>query len=464
MRKPVYNYHAFITILIDFITVSDLINMNLKKLLLVYLFFLPSLLYAQQSGNYLIKTGKLFDSEAGIFKTGMYILVKQAHIEAIKSEKELTSEEKKNHQLIDLSNYAVLPGLIDAHTHLLFKEEVHPNMDFSALSLEKTLTMQGDAYRAIYGAVRAKSYLYAGITAVQDLGNSGKFADVALKKAIEDGLVEGPRMRTAGQGLSSEGGQLPGLIYKHRNIVDDEYRIIKSADDAIQAVRENINQGADVIKMYADNIPNITALSVNEMKAIVTEAHRYGVRVTAHATSNQSIHDAIIAGADGIEHGYNVADSTLALMAKRKVILVPTDGDSAIWTRFYHLSDPDNKDVAKDVESYQKFLTSRLQRAIKQGVIIAAGSDDYLDLKMTNAESSKRTLIGYFESGATIPQILQFATINASRQLNWSKEIGILKKGYMADIIAVDLNIDTKINAVLNVQFVMKDGIIYVNK
>ena len=152
----------------------------------------------------------------------------------------------------------------------------------------KTLTMQGDAYRAIYGSVRAKAYLEAGITAVQDLGNSGEYADIALRKAINEGLVIGPRMRCAGRGLSSEGGQMPDVIYKHRDIVEDEYRIVKGKDDAMQAVRENITQGADVIKIYSNNTPNVTALSIEEMQAIVKEAHRYGLRVTAHATDNQA--------------------------------------------------------------------------------------------------------------------------------------------------------------------------------
>ena len=127
------------------------------------------------------------------------------------------------------------------------------------------------------------------ITAVQDLGNSGQFADIALRKSINEGLINGPRMRCAGQGLSSEGGQMPDVIYKHRNIVNDEYRIILGITDAIQAVRENITQGADVIKIYSNNTPNVTALSVEEMQAIVKEAHRYGVRVTAHATDNKAI-------------------------------------------------------------------------------------------------------------------------------------------------------------------------------
>jgi imidazolonepropionase-like amidohydrolase len=270
-------------------------------------------------------------------------------------------------------------------------------------------------------------------------------------------------MRCAGPGLSTEGGQMPGLLYKHRDIINDEYRIVKGVDDAKQAVRENITQGADVIKIYSNNTPNNTRLSVEEIKAIVQEAHRYGIRVTAHSTDNNAVYNAVLGGVDGIEHGYQVDDSTLELMAKKKVILVPTDGDSVTFVQYGKLAFPDDKSITANILGYRKYLGSRLQRAIKKGVVIAAGSDDYVDFKLPFSEPSKRTLIGYFESGVAIPQVLQFATINGSRQLNWSNQLGILKPGYLANIIAVDYDLDKNINALLHVHFVMKDGKTIVN-
>ncbi len=436
----------------------------MNKLIFVFLLILPGLLFAQGDKTSLIKTGKLFDSESGEFKTGMDILVKNGRIDNVKADKDISADERATYTLIDLSAYTVLPGLIDVHTHLLLKEEMIPNVDFSALSLEKRLTMEGDAYRAIYGSVRAKAYLEAGITAVQDLGNSGKFADIALRKAIDEGLVPGPRMSCAGQGLSSEGGQIPGLIYKHRDIVNDEYRIISGVDDATQAVRENVNQGATVIKIYSNNTPNKTALSVDEMRAIVKEAHRYGLRVTAHATDNQAVYNAVIAGVDGIEHGYAVADSTLLLMAAKHVILTPTDADKITLTNVLKIVAPDFKDVSPWIKQRQQKYGDRLLRAIKYGVTIAYGSDDYDDLKMPYAEPSKRTLIAYYEEGVPIPKILQIATINSARQINSPNMLGVLKKGFAADLIAVDNTIETDINAILNVHFVMKAGVVYVNK
>jgi imidazolonepropionase-like amidohydrolase len=433
----------------------------MKKTILLALLLLPFLSMAQVSHKYLIKAGKLFDSETGTFKSGLDVLVNGNRIEAVKADKDVTEQERKDRQLIDLSKYTVLPGLIDAHTHLLFREELHPGMDFSTLSLEKVLTQQGDAYRAIYGSVRAKAYLEAGITSVQDLGNSGKFADIALKKTIEDGLVIGPRMSCAGQGLSSEGGQLPGLIYPHRGIANDEYRIITGPVDAVQVVRENITQGADVIKIYSNNTPNRTALSIEEMQAIVKEAHRYNLRVTAHATDNQAIYNAVVAGVDGIEHGYQVADSTLKLMAKKKVILVPTDGDSTIFANYARIAYPGDPEAGPGIKKMLNAQAQRLQRAIKFGVTIAAGSDDYIDVQMPYAAFSKHTLIGYHEAGVPIPQVLQFATYNAAKQLNMSGKIGQLKGGFLADLIAVDGKVDQDIQGILSVHFVMKDGIVY---
>jgi len=431
----------------------------MRKFLLFLFLLSGQFILAQTDGKYLIRAGRLFDSEAGQFRDGMTILVNDNKIIAVKPTTAVTTQEEKDYQVIDLSQYAVLPGLIDAHTHLLYKEIVYPQNDFYGLDLARTLTMDGDVYRAIYGAARAKAYLEAGITSVQDLGNSGEFADIALRRAINEGLVIGPRMRCAGKGLSSQGGQIPGLIFKHQSIVDDEYRIVKSPEDGIQAVRENVTQGADVIKIYSNNTPNNTSLSIEEMQAIVREAHRLHRRVTAHATNNQAVYNAVVAGVDGIEHGYEVADSTLELMAKKGVVLVPTDGDSVSFTQYAKLANPaDPQKMAREMMEYRKYLGDRLRRAIKKGVMIVAGSDDYVDFKEPFAEPSKRTLIGYYESGVPIGQVLQFATINASRQLNWADRIGVLKSGYLADIIAVDKDLDKNIDAILHVHFVMKDG------
>lgn len=419
---------------------------------------------SQQSNNYLIKAGKLFDSETGQFKSGQVILVKGRVIESIVTENELTPQQKKDYQLIDLSKYTVLPGLIDAHTHLLFRELIYPNNPPVSTDAVKMITLEGDAYRALYGAAKAKAYLEHGFTSVQDLGNSGQFADIALRTAINEGLLPGPRMRCAGMGLSSEGGQLRGLKFPDRSLAEKEYRIIKGIDDSRQAVRENIAQGADVIKVYSDNAPNNTMLSIEEMRVIVTEAKRYNIRVTAHATSNISVYNAVMAGVDGIEHGYNIDDSVLLLMKQKNVVLVPTDGDSLDYAKFAEQKWPRDTAQLRRFTRLTKQNTERLKRAIKAGVTIVHGSDDYTDIRLPLGEMPLHNIIAYALAGLSNAEVLKTATINASAHLRWNNRAGIIKKGYWADIIAVEGDLEKDINALLNTRFVMKEGTVYKNE
>lgn len=435
----------------------------MSKFFLLILLLSTQIIYAQPPDKFLIRTGQLFDSESGEFKSGLCILVNGNLIEAVKPAKEITDVEAGSYKLIDLSKYTVLPGLIDCHTHLLAREVIYPNNSMVSLDMVKSVTMEGDAYRAIYGSARAKGYLEAGITSVQDLGNSGLFADIALRKCIARGIVPGPRMRCAGRGLAAEGGQFTGVIYKYRDIANDEYRIVKGVDDAVQAVRENIAQGATVIKIFSDNSPNRTLLSAEEIQAIVKEAHRYNVRVTAHAVGNESVYYAAINGVDAIEHGYSIADSTLELMARKGIVLVPTDADSLSAYIYNKLENPTGPVDVDGIKESRKKRTDRLKRAIAKGVPIASGSDDYIYDKLTYGEGSKRTLIAYNESGVPLNKILQFATINAGKHLNY-KNLGVIKQGFYADIIAVDNSINKNIYAILDVLFVMKDGTVYVNK
>jgi imidazolonepropionase-like amidohydrolase len=429
---------------------------DMTKQLLLFVFTLC--FFTARSQSFLIRAGKLFNSETGEFQKGMVILVSGNRIDTVKAEKNVTAAEKEKYQLVDLSAYTVLPGLIDCHTHLLYKEIIWPGNNEASMDMNRALTLDGDAYRALYGAARAKAYLEEGVTTVQDLGNSGQFADVALKRAINEGLLPGPRMRCSGPGLSTEGGQLPHTIFKHQELVKDEYRVVKSVDDAIQAVRENVNQGAGVIKIFANNTPNNTMLRVEEIRAIVEEAHRYNIRVTAHATNSRSVYNAVIGGVDGIEHGYQIEDSVLDLMKKKEVFLVPTDGDSLTMLQYFKQYNPADSVMVHEYLKGARSPDNRLLRAYKKGVLIAAGSDDYVDFKLPFSVPSKRTLIGYHEAGIPIADVLKFATINAARQVNYRNRLGVLKKGFWADIIAVDANLDQDIEAIMNVHFVMKEG------
>lgn len=399
-----------------------------------------------------IRAGRLFDSENGVFLPARDIIVKGNLIESVGENLPVPG----GAQVIDLRRYTVLPGLIDAHTHLLYLEDPKAGLTSEGI---KALTIEGTPLRALRGASRGRTFLLAGITTVRDLGNSGRFGDVALRLAINEGSLDGPRMIVSGPGLSSEGGQFPGLQFGYRHIAEEEYRIIRGVDDARSAVRENATYGATVIKIYANNTPNPTFLSTEEMKAIVEEAHLLRIKVAAHATSDIAVRRAVEAGVDSIEHGYQISDETLKLMKEKGVALVPTDADFESFKYFMAQSDRPALTEAQILQNL-KPLRDRLQRAVAAGVTIVAGSDMYIDMKRPQGEAAKRVLFAYLESGMKPIQILQSATINAARLLN-NPRLGVIKNGTLADIIAVEGNPADDFGSIEKVKFVMKNGKVY---
>ncbi|GAA4244851.1 amidohydrolase family protein [Winogradskyella damuponensis] len=409
----------------------------------------------QQKDTY-IKAGLFYDSEQNVLLKDKVIHVKNNRIASIGTLKMIPS----NAQVIDLSEYTVLPGLIDAHTHVLFSQDA--TEDFSEHSIH-SLTMESDAIRTLRGSKRAKSYLDVGITSVKDLGNSGLFLDVALRDAINEGTIQGPRIFASGPIMAATGGQVYGVSPKHQNLIDLEYRIINGVEDAKIAVREHVNQKVDVIKICADNIPNNTHLSIAEMKAIVETAKAYDLTVVAHSITNQSAWNAIQAGVNGIEHGFNLADSTLTLMAKKKVFLVPTENSKAYMKIYGKLSGYEDGDLPW-VGNYINKMKNRLNRAIQKKVTIVAGSDNYTDIGGTRGESSRDMFRAYFEAGMKPLDILQSATYISALNLHKENELGVLKPDAKADIIAVKGDITTDfMTTIAQVVFVMKDGNVYLS-
>jgi imidazolonepropionase-like amidohydrolase len=409
------------------------------------------------TGVTLIHAGRVFDSEHAVFLPARDILVRHGTIDTIAAR--LTPP--AGARIVDLSRYSVLPGLIDSHTHLLYLES--PAGDLTSQGA-KAVIVEGTPLRALHGAARARTFLAAGITTVRDLGNSGRFGDIALRDAIRDGSVDGPRIVAAGPGLSPEGGQFPGLQPAYRAIAEEEYRVVRGPEDAALGVRENVTYGADVIKIYSNNTPNRGALSVDEMRAIVDEAHRLHVKVTAHATSDEAVWRAASAGVDGIEHAYQVADSTLALMKQKGIFMVPTDLDSATVLRYASRSNGSFTVAPAQVPKFLDGQRDRLRRAMKAGVNIAAGSDNYIDLGMPQGQAAKHNLFAYAEAGMPNAQVLQAATWTASRLLGLENRIGVLKPHASADIIAVEGDPLTAIHSLERVRFVMKQGTVYLSE
>ncbi len=430
----------------------------LKTLTFLFLFVISSQtkLIGQQKDTY-IKAGFLYDSKNNTLLKNKLIQIQGSKIISIGAFESLP----KNKQVIDLMEYTVLPGLIDAHTHVLFSQEA--SEDFAEHSVQ-SLTMESDALRALRGAKRAKSYLEQGITSIKDLGNSGLYLDVALRDAINEGTIDGPRIFASGPILAANGGQVYGVLPEHQNIIDLEYRIIKSPEDAKNAVREHVNQNVDVIKICADNIPNKTYLTINEIKAVVETAHSYNLKVTAHSVTNQSAWNAIEAGVDGIEHGFNLADSTLTKMAKKQVFLVPTENSKSYMATYTKLAGYADDEIDW-VDSYISNLNDRLKRAIDKGVTIVAGSDNYTDIKTSRGKSSMDMFTYYYEAGMKPLNILQSSTYISAVSLGKENEIGYIHPKAKADIIAVKGNItDDFISTMENVVFIMKDGKVYHDK
>ena len=430
-------------------------NKLIKKLFLAYLIICANEMLAQsnqKSNITYIKAGKFFDSENAILLKNFVIKVENNKIAEVAKDILIPS----NSNVIDLSDYTILPGLIDGHTHLLATESPKEKH-----SITNELLYTGDALRVLRAGKKASSFLKNGITTVRDLGNSGKFLDVALKKAIKEGTIDGPRMIVSGPIISSEGGQFRGLVKKHEHLVSDEYRVVRNVDDAINAVRENITYGADIIKICANNSPNNTTLTLNEMKAIVKTAHRYNTKVTAHGTDDRAIWEAVSVGVDGIEHGWNVSDSTLVYMASNNVALIPTFSsyeESIMWLELTKYQG----DVEKEAKSWVKGGIDLIKQAKKAGVTILTGSDNYYDYGIPQGLAVKQIFIAYYQAGMKPLDILQSSTFLSAKFMAKEDKIGVIKKGSYADIIAVkgDLINDFP-NSILDIAFVMKGGKIY---
>ncbi len=400
-----------------------------------------------------IRAGRVFDSDKGTMSGPQEILVVHGRIAEVAPKVTAPTGAR----VVDLSKYTVMPGLIDVHTHLLYLEDPKNG---GALEGVKAVTMEGTPLRALHGAARARSFLAQGITTVRDLGNSGRFGDVALRSAIRDGSVDGPRMIVSGPGLSPPGGQFPGVLPGYQAIVDEEYRIVRGPADAALAVQENVSQGAQVIKIYSNNTPNPGMLSPAELDAIVATAKLLGVRVAAHATNDAAVWRAVTAGVNSIEHGYEVSDSTLRLMAKKGVFLVPTDVDTLLavaYAKAAGMAGP----LPQGLVDYMNSERERLMRAVKAGVPIAAGSDMYIALGWAQGSAAKRNLFAYVEAGLTPAQVLQAATRTDARLLGLENELGVIKPNAFADIIAVNGNPLDDFSAIERVVWVMKDGTVY---
>lgn len=395
-----------------------------------------------------IRAGHLIDGKSEKPIDNAVILIEGDSIVSVKPNGEVPA----GVELIDLSKSTVLPGFVDAHTHVVL------NGDITAEDYDVQLLKQSIPYRAILGARNARISLEHGFTTIRDLETEGAmYADVDVKTAIANGEVPGPRMQVATRAMAPT-GMYPLLGYSWELKVPTGVQYVDGVDAARKAVREQVMYGADWIKYYSDRKYHIEADGVlhsmvnftdEEAKAIVDESHRLGKRVAAHAIGSDGVAAALRAGVDSIEHGDGLTDALLDEMVKKGVYWVPTitvgayvaPGRGGSWT------------VMVDLEK------AAFQKALKKNVKIVLGTDaGGFDWKELNQSKEFEYYVQY---GMTPMQAIRSATSTASELLGWKDKLGTVEAGKWADLVAVGGDPLKDITELSRVNFVMKGGVVY---
>jgi len=388
-----------------------------------------------------IRAGRTIDPDTGVVSKNQVILVSDGKIAAVGSNLNVPA----NARVIDLSRETVLPGLFDAHTHLL--ANVDPKWDLGDFWIMSVQRRPG--YRAVLGVQHARDMLDSGFTTVRDVGNSGDYLDVDLEKAIDFGWVVGPTIVPAGRIIAPFGGQFWDTPAEAKLLNSPEYYFADSRDEMRKAVRENIYWGAKVIKIVVDAKSYV--YSTDDIGFIVNEAAAAGRKVAAHVQTERGARNAIEAGVGSIEHGWVLTDEDLALAKKNHVVLVSTDF-------------PEKQLEALGMEPSQAGKThasyvDRLRRAYRAGVEIVFGTDVMYDSRtQTRGQLAMDYVDSMVEAGLPPLAILKSMTTDAARLLGVEKERGNLMPGMAADIVAVPENPLDNIDSLKHVDFVVKNG------
>jgi imidazolonepropionase-like amidohydrolase len=389
----------------------------------------------------LLKADRIWTN--GSFSTG-HVLVEGNRIAAVGA-----VDVPRDVETVDLAGLTILPGLMDLHSHLF----LHP---YNETVWDDQVLKEPEAYRTVLAVKHAKATLEAGFTLLRDLGTEGAgYADVAMKRAIDEGVTPGPRLLVATRAIVATGGYGPSRAkFRGDCCVPQGAEEASGIDEVVRAVRHQAAHGADWIKVYADyrvgpRGETVATFSEDELKALVDTAHSLKRPVSAHATCNEGMRRATRAGVDTIEHGYGGTRDTFALMAKKGIAFLPTLTACEAIAEYFHGYKRGGEPHPRMKEAENAF---RLARA--EGVMIGCGSDVGVFAHGTNA----RELHWMHRLGMSADEVLQAATSVNARIIGRENDLGAIAKDHLADLIAVPGDPMRSLDALDDVRFVMKDG------